>query len=202
MGQRFSHSQMDRMMKRMRNAFIMGTIDRVSAETIFLRARIRPNSRITRKARMKRSTVTGMSTGPRATRDMTTTRASSMLHGLHRKGCAERGLLAGVAAIPNGQKKREIVKSSVGPGFADLQPVRVRVHGQLGREDEGEEEVRDLQRPPELSLRTVLVGEAVGVLSLDQIGDEVLPRTRAHQHLCMEGLNICAENNGATVTVA
>ncbi len=63
----------------------------------------------------------------------------------------------------------------------DLQPVRVRVHGQLGREDGREEEVRDLQRPPELGLRALLVGQAVCVLRLDQIGDEVLPRTRGRQ---------------------
>jgi hypothetical protein len=63
-------------------------------------------------------------------------------------------------------------------GFqTNLQPVRVRVHGQLGRKDGGEEEIRDLQRPPELSLHPLLGSEAVGELRLNQVGDEVLPQT-------------------------
>jgi hypothetical protein len=86
-------SQMEVRMKRMRKAFIMGTMEAVRAVTIFLRALRRPKRRMTRKARMRRRTVMGMSTGPRATSDMSTTRASSMLHALRRKGrsqCAKR----------------------------------------------------------------------------------------------------------------
>ena len=78
-------AQMESMMKRKRKAFIIGTIDRVRAEIILLSTLIRPKSRITRKTLIKRSTVTGMPTGPSATSDMTTTKASSMLQGLHRK---------------------------------------------------------------------------------------------------------------------
>jgi hypothetical protein len=77
---------MEARMKRMRKAFIMGTMEAVRAEIIFLRALRRPKRRMTRKARMRRRMVMGMSTGPRATRDMSTTKASSMLHALCRKG--------------------------------------------------------------------------------------------------------------------
>jgi hypothetical protein len=135
---------MDRMMKRIRKAFIMGTIDEVSADTIFLSARIRPKSRITRKARMKRSTVTGMLAAPSATSDMTTTRVSSRLQGLHRKGCGgppERRFTSG--AMRAGRDH-----SLAGAGAPDLQPVRVHVDGQLGCKDGGEDEVGGVERAP------------------------------------------------------
>ena len=73
-------------MKRMRKAFIIGTMEVDSAVMILRRAYRRPKRRTTRKARMRRRTVTGMLASPRATRDMRTMKASSRLQGLARKG--------------------------------------------------------------------------------------------------------------------
>jgi hypothetical protein len=98
---------MEARMKRMRKAFIMGTMDAVRAVIIFLSARSRPKRRMTRKARMRRRMVMGMSTGPRATSDMRTTKASSRLHGLRRNGCSQCAtMLMESSTVKTAVKKR------------------------------------------------------------------------------------------------
>ena len=62
-------AQMAMTMRRMKKALVTGTREAVRARMIWRRARMRPKRRTTRKVRMRRMTLMGMSTGPRATRE-------------------------------------------------------------------------------------------------------------------------------------
>jgi hypothetical protein len=75
-------------MKRMtrRKALNTGMRDAVRAAIMFLSAESRPKIRITRKARTTRRMETGMSSGPRETRERPMTTLSMRLYGLVAKG--------------------------------------------------------------------------------------------------------------------
>ena len=62
----------------MKKALVTGTREAVRARMIWRRAFIRPKSRTTRNVRMSRITLTGMSTGPSAMRDMPMMNKSKM----------------------------------------------------------------------------------------------------------------------------
>jgi len=63
--------------KRMKKALRTGSIDADSALIIFLRDLIRPKSRTTLKALIRRIILTGIRMGPRAIRDIRTTKVSN-----------------------------------------------------------------------------------------------------------------------------
>jgi hypothetical protein len=65
--------------RRMTKALRTGVMDAVRAVTMLRRVLMRPNIRMMRKARMRRRMLMGMSMGPSAMRDMTTTKKSNML---------------------------------------------------------------------------------------------------------------------------
>jgi hypothetical protein len=65
--------------KRMTKALSTGMIDEVSAVTMLRSVLMRPKMRMMRNARMRRRMLMGRSIGPRATRDMVTTKKSNML---------------------------------------------------------------------------------------------------------------------------
>jgi hypothetical protein len=77
---------MEETMRRMKKALRTGTMEAVSDDTMSRSGPSRPNSRTTRKARSDRMVLTGTSTGPRATRDMTTTTESKRFQPSLRKG--------------------------------------------------------------------------------------------------------------------
>ncbi len=126
-------------MKRMRKAFIMGTMEAERAETIFLSALSRPKRRMTRKARMRRRMVMGMSTGPRATRDMRTTKASRRLHGLRRKGCSQCASMLTDSSAANTTVKKRLEASRACPSAAPPPVGIVEVADKLCLDDVGEE---------------------------------------------------------------
>jgi hypothetical protein len=77
-----SCSHMLKMMARMTKACIIGSRDAVIAEIIFVSCFTRPNSRTTLNARINRISQSGISDGPKSTRDMMTMTRSSQFHQL------------------------------------------------------------------------------------------------------------------------
>ena len=67
-------------MTRMMKAFIMGKSDDVMAVIIFVSSGTRPNSRTILKARINRTSHSGMSSGPRSTSDIATMTRSRIFH--------------------------------------------------------------------------------------------------------------------------
>jgi len=70
----------------MRSTLKTGSIAMVSAVMIFLKDRIRPKRRMTRRARRARTMPVGLLVAAAAATLMTTTMVSRMLHGLVTKG--------------------------------------------------------------------------------------------------------------------
>ena len=66
----------------MTKAFIIGTREAVMAENILVSSCTRPKSRTILKARSSRTNQSGMSKGPKSTKDMTTTKRSSQIQPL------------------------------------------------------------------------------------------------------------------------
>ena len=65
---------------RITNAFIIGNSDAVMAEIILVSSFTRPNSRTTRKARINRTSQSGLLNGPKSNRDMRTIKRSNQFH--------------------------------------------------------------------------------------------------------------------------
>ena len=77
--------QMLTTMRRMTKAFIMGTMEAVTAVVIFLSVLMRPNRRITRKARISWTSHVGTLVMPTSKSEMTTMKTSRWFQPLLRK---------------------------------------------------------------------------------------------------------------------
>ena len=97
------------MMRRITKAFIIGTIDAVTAVIIFLSALTRPNRRMTRKARMSFTSQSGMFEIPISISDIRTMPASSQFHPLL-MNCSNQ--------FENALKTNSIVKATVNSKFS------------------------------------------------------------------------------------